>query len=103
MNGGQESGFDGILMMGIHKKHDAIQKQKCSIDDKNEWENTHNNQPPHASVLWQKRNKGNKLFWMADSSAKQNRLTSSLCSESNLFRLAESCCRPMAPLVRLFL
>ena len=30
-------------------------------------------------------NKGKKLFWMADGSAKQNRLTFSPCSESNLF------------------
>jgi len=42
-----------------------------------------------VSVLWQKRNKGKKLFWMADGSTKQNiRLTFSPCSESNLFQLA---------------
>jgi len=53
-----------------------MQKQKCSIDDKNEWKYTHNHQhPPRASVLWQNRNEGKKLFWMADGSIIQNRLT----------------------------
>ena len=47
MNGGQESAFDDILMDGHTQKHDAIQKQKGSIHDKNEWEYTHNNQHQH--------------------------------------------------------
>jgi len=38
---------------------------------------THTQQStPHgASVLWQNRNEGKKLFGMADGSTKQNRLT----------------------------
>ena len=72
MNGGQETGFDGTC---------CHTKTKCIIDDKNEWEYS-------ASVLWQKRNKEKKLFWMADGSAKQNKLTISPGSEWNLFRLA---------------
>ena len=71
-----------------YKNKSAASMTKMSIDDNNEWEYTHNNQPPRASVLWQKINKGKQLFWMADGSAKQNRLTFSPCSESNLFRLA---------------
>jgi hypothetical protein len=37
--------------MGIQKKHDAIQKHKCSIDEKKEWEYTNNNQPPPVHML----------------------------------------------------
>jgi len=51
MNGGHESDFDGILMNGHTQKHDAIQKQKCSIDDKNVWEYTHNNQHPPVRLF----------------------------------------------------
>ena len=57
MNGGQKSVFDNT------KKHDAIQKQNCGINDRNEWEYTHNKSTfPRASVLWQNRNEGGKLF-----------------------------------------
>jgi len=37
--------------MGIHKKLDAIQKQNCIINDRNEWEYTHNNQHPPARLF----------------------------------------------------
>jgi len=37
--------------MGMHKKHDSIQKQKCSIDDKKEWKYTHNNQHPPVRLF----------------------------------------------------
>ena len=36
--------------MGIHKEYAAIQKQKYMIDNRNEWEYTHNNQHPPARV-----------------------------------------------------
>jgi hypothetical protein len=45
MNGGQESGFNGILINGhTQQTFYAKQKQKCSIDDKHEWEYTQDNQ-----------------------------------------------------------
>ena len=46
--------------MGIHKKHAAIQKQQCIIDDRNEWEYTHNNQHPPARLFCGRKEKMRK-------------------------------------------